>query len=69
MDNANLKFPHYPRLLVLAHEQVKVQRRNVLAQKPPDKQADSGDAVYSFRLLTVALAPKKGLTASSTNRP
>ncbi|MDR1096285.1 MAG: hypothetical protein LBL31_07830 [Spirochaetaceae bacterium] len=30
--------------------------------------ADSADSVYRFRLLTVALAPKKGLAASSTKR-
>jgi hypothetical protein len=67
--NASLEFPHGPRFPVLAHERVKVQAGNILARKPPDKQADSAGSVYRFRLLAVALAPKKGLAASSTNRP
>ena len=67
--DADFKLPHDKGFLVLVHQLVEAQTRNVLAQKAPDKQADPGDAGYNFSVLVETLVPKKGLIASSTNLP
>ena len=66
MYDANFKFPNNPGLLILLHEFIKAKIANILTQKSPDKQANPGDAVYSFLLLVEKFAPKKGLTSSCT---